>query len=113
MKTISIVSAMLLPLSAGIATADVEFSSLMQWEESQKPTVRSAIPASDDSIIAQINSMEATAAGQEPFTSLIQWEEDQYAVPFEFSIDNINNMEATAAGTSGMSSLVQWEGSAN
>lgn len=115
MKTINILSAALLTISVGAASADVEFSSLVQWEESQKPTAVSSTPLTPEQMVENINRMEATAAGQEQHSSLIQWEESQYAVPYAFSIDDINKMEATAAGMgqNELSGLIQWEGSAN
>lgn len=117
MKSLNVITGVLLSFTVGAVAADVEFSSLVQWEESQIGQEKIAF-VSDNDIIKNINSMEATAAGQAQFSSLVQWEESQYAQPYTLAsqsdqsiIDHINSMEATAAGASQseMSSLIQWE----
>ncbi len=115
MKLLNIFTGILLSLTVGIVNADVELSSLIQWEESQKGQAPHTLAQSSaDETINNINSMEATAAGQQQFSSLVQWEESQYAQPYiaVSNIDDINKLEATAAGSAGqneMSSLIQWE----
>ncbi len=117
MKSINVITGVLLTFTVGAAIADIELSSLVQWEESQIGQV-AMVSVSDNDIVENINSMEATAAGQEQFSSLVQWEESQYAQPYRLAgqndksiVANINSMEATAAGAGQreMSSLIQWE----
>jgi len=117
MKSVNVVTGVLLFFTVGVSQADIELSSLIQWEESQKGQV-AMVSVSDNDIINNINSMDATAAGHEQFSSLVQWEESQYAQPYLLAsqsdksiVANINTMEATAAGAgqSEMSSLIQWE----
>ncbi len=116
MKTFNAVSGLVLSFFMTSASAEVELSSLIQWEESQTAQVAKA-PVTYTELMDRINELEATAAGQNQMSSLIQWEESQYAVPYglsphsnESAIAEINAMDATAAGTqSEMSSLIQWE----
>ncbi|MEE9339830.1 MAG: hypothetical protein V3U87_17295 [Methylococcaceae bacterium] len=117
MKPVNVVTGVLLFFTVGVSQADMELSSLVQWEESQNGQV-AMVSVSDNDIINNINSMEATAAGYEQFSSLVQWEESQYAQPYvlakqsdESIVATINAMDATAAGAGQgeMSSLIQWE----
>jgi len=116
MKALNIATSVLLNFTVGVAVADVEMSSLVQWEETQNGQLASTISVSNDDIVKSINAMEATAAGANEFSSLVQMEESQYATPYSLIglsnadiIANINKMDATAAGQSQMSGLIQWE----
>ncbi|MCF6204163.1 MAG: hypothetical protein L3J59_10925 [Methylococcaceae bacterium] len=115
MKPMNVMTGVLLFFTVGVSQAEMELSSLVQWEESQNGQIAMR-SVSDNDIINDINSMDATAAGHEQFSSLVQWEESQYAQPYllasqsdESIVANINAMGATAAGQSEMSSLIQWE----
>ncbi len=117
MKTLNIVTSLALSFAVGSAVADVELSSLVQWEETQNGQVVTKASVSNADFVKNINEMEATAAGgEEQLSSLVQWEESQYAIPYILKdqsdhniISKINTMEATAAGKNQMSSLIQWE----
>lgn len=104
-----------LSILAGSTYANAELSSLVQWEESNKPSKTPATPVSNEQIIENVNNVEATVAEQALFSSLIQWEKSQHDVSYVDSIDDINKMEATAAGStkSELSSLIQWKSSVN
>ena len=116
MKTLNIVTSLALSFAVGSAVADVELSSLVQWEETQNGQETTKISVSNADIVKNINIMEATSAGEEQISSLVQWEESQYAIPYILKdqsdnkiVSNINAMKATAAGKNQMSSLIQWE----
>jgi hypothetical protein len=116
MKTLNIVTSLALSFAVGTAVADVELSSLVQWEETQNGQVVTKVSVSNADFVKNINEMEATAAGGEQISSLVQWEESQYATPYLLKdqsdhniVSKINTMEATAAGKNQMSSLIQWE----
>ena len=117
MKSLNIVTGVLLSFTVGTAIADAEMSSLVQWEESQTGQT-TVLSASDNDIVKNINTMEASAAGQDQLSSLVQWEESQYAESYAFAgqsdtsiVKNINSLDASAAGAKqdDMSSLIQWE----
>ena len=104
-----------LSILAGSTYANAELSSLVQWQESNKPSKTPVAAISNEQISENIKNVEATAAEQALFSSLIQWEKSQHDVSYVGSIDDINKMEATAAGStkSELSSLIQWKDSVN